>query len=442
MPQNNDIRVIQQNSTQSHTEIRDLIGNPPGWLLHSGISMVAIVTSILLVGSFCFKYPDKLVGHGILTSTTPPIEIISRTNGYIDLIIFEEGEEVNKGDIIIQINNTTDQAQLAQLQDWIEIYKNIKDPRDFLNLSFVHDLRLGTIQGEYANLQLKYNELVQTLKDGVVFQQINNLSREIEKIRSLNGSQEREISIFTQELELAQKDLERNENLNRDGAISDVDLERVKTSFLQKERQYQGMNNTIIQNNIRIEQLELEKLKLQEQRSGTIKNYQFSIAEIMARIQASIQNWNKTYMIAAPINGKITFTKDISMQKNIEQGQTIGHIIPSNHQEAYISAILPSANIGKVEKGQKAIIKFDAYPYKEYGVVTAKVSEISKIPEIDKEGIPQYEVKISVQDTIVTDYQDTILYKPKMTVIVDVITEDKTIFGRMFDQFLSLVNNQ
>ncbi len=328
---------------------------------------------------------------------------------------------------------------MAQLQDWIESYKNITDPRKLLELHFIDDLQLGTIQGEYANLQLKYNELVQTLRDGVVFQQINNLNQEIEKIRSLSISQNKEISIYSKELELAQKDLERNENLNRDGAISDVDLERVKTSFLQKERQYQGMNNTIIQNNIRIEQLELEKLKLQEQRSGTIKNYQFSIAEIMARIQASIQNWNKTYMIAAPINGKITFTKDISMQKNIEQGQTIGHIIPSNHQEAYISAILPSANIGKVEKGQKAIIKFDAYPYKEYGVVTAKVSEISKIPELDKEGIPQYEVKISVQDTIVTDYQDTILYKPKMTVIVDIITEDKTIFGRIFDQFLSLI---
>lgn len=442
MPQKNDTQITHQNSDLSHTEIRDLIGNPPGWLLHSGITMIVIVTSIILVGSYYFKYPDKLVGQGILTSNTPPIEIISRTNGYIEKIVFKEGEKVNKGDIIVHVNNTTDQAQLAQLQQWIDSYDNIEDTKEFLNFDFLNNLQLGNIQGEYANLQLKYNELIQTLKDGVVFQQINNISREIEKIKSLNISQEREISIFTQELEIAKTDLKRNENLNKDGAISDVDFERIKTTFLQKERQQEGMNNAIIQNNIRIEQLELEKLKLQEQRSGTIKNYQFSIAEIISRIQASIKNWNNTYMIEAPISGSITFVKGITSQRNLKQEQVVGYVIPSNRQENYVSAILPSANIGKIKKGQKVILKFDAYPNKEYGVVTGEVEEISKIPEINNEGISQYEIRIPVQDIIVTDYQDTISYKPNMTVVAEIITEDKTVFERIFDQFLSLINNQ
>ncbi len=441
MPQTQDKPINPPSVVYPQTEINDLIGNPPGWLLHSGISMVAIITSILLVGAFYFRYPDKLVGQGILTSSTPPIEIISRTNGYIETILFEEGEEVSKGDIILHINNTTDQAQLAQLQDWIEKYENVKDPRKLLSLSFVKNLQLGTVQAEYANLQLRYNELVLTLKDGVVFQQINNINREIEKIKSLNASQEKEKSIFAQELNFAKKDLERNRDLNIGGAISDVDMERVNTSLLQKERQYQGMNNVIIQNNIRTEQLELEKLKLREQRSKTIQGYQFSISEIIARIRSSIKDWSKAYMLEAPIDGKVTFTKEIYAKKNLKQGQIIGYILPISHKGRYISALLPSTSVGKIEIGQKSILKFDAYPYKEFGAVIATVAEISKIPELNKDGEPLYELRIPIPDIIVTDYNDTIQYKPKMSVIAEIVTEDKSVFTRIFDQFISIIKN-
>jgi len=105
-----------------------------------------------------------------------------------------------------------------------------------------------------------------------------------------------------------------------------------------------------------------------------------------------------------------------------------------------VSAIYPSYNIGKVEANQKVIIKFDAYPHKEYGVVISEVKEISKMPEVNKAGEPLYEVKIHLDDVIVTDYNDTIRYNPRMTVVTEIITEDKTVFERLFSQLISLVN--
>lgn len=440
MPENN-ITITYQTTSGTHSEINDLIGRPPNWLLRSGISMVAFVTTIILVGSYFFKYPDKLTGPGILTSTTPPIEIISRTNGYIDEIHFQEGSEIQKGDAILYINNTTDLDQLDELIKWIENYERIHDPREFLILQFVEDLQLGTVQSEYANLQLRYNELQQTLKDGLVFQQINNLGREIEKIYSLNKSQQKEKEIYFQELELSKKDFVRNEKLEADGVISSLDLERIKTVLLQKERQYEGMNNNIIQNNIRIEQLELEKLKFQQQRAQTIQNYLFSISEIIARIRSSIENWNKTYTVDAPIGGTLAYNKDIVTKKNLKQGQVIGYILPARKNEQYISALFPSNNIGKVEIGQKVIVKFDAYPFKEFGVAIASVDEISKIPEVNEEGIPNYELRMLMPNLIITDYQDTIIHKPNMTANVEIITEDKSVFTRIFDQFISILKN-
>lgn len=427
---------------QRTTEINDLIGNPPNWLLRSGIMMIAIVTGIILTGAYFFNYPDKLIGTGTLTSATPPIEIVSRATGYIDKIHVGEDEFVNKGDAILYISNTTDQDQLEILQSWIEEYELITDTKQYLYLEFEKGLQLGTVQGDYASLQLRYNELQQTLKDGVVFQQIDNLSREIAKIKKLNNSQQNEKRIYKNELALTDKDYKRNESLNSDGAISDLDLERSKTTLLQKERQYEGMNNTIIQNNIRIEQLELEKLKLGEQRSNTIKDYQFAIAELIARIRASVTNWTNTYTIEAPISGKMTYAVNIKEQKNLQQGESIGYIIPENADKKYVSAIYPTGNIGKIENGQKAILRFDAYPYKEFGSVISRVESVSRVPTINKEGVSVYEVKIPLEEIIITDYNDTIKYKPNMTIQTNIITEDKTVFERVFDQFLSLVTQQ
>jgi len=100
---------------------------------------------------------------------------------------------------------------------------------------------------------------------------------------------------------------------------------------------------------------------------------------------------------------------------------------------------IPISNAGKIEKGLKAIIKFDAFPHKEFGSVLAKVSAISKLPEVNENGEALYEVKITLPQKIETDYGREIPYKPQMSGSVEIITADKSILERILAQFLSLV---
>ena len=67
--------------------VSEIIGNIPGRFLYSGITMIAIVTATILVMSHFIHYPDKIISVGSLTSDTPPIEVVSRTNGFIEDII-------------------------------------------------------------------------------------------------------------------------------------------------------------------------------------------------------------------------------------------------------------------------------------------------------------------------------------------------------------------
>ena len=100
-----------------------------------------------------------------------------------------------------------------------------------------------------------------------------------------------------------------------------------------------------------------------------------------------------------------------------------------------ISAIFNIDNIGKIKTGQKAILRFDAFPYKEFGIVESKVGHISKVPGVDNSGQTVYEVQIPLEDHIVTDFSHTIKYKPNMTAQVLIITQNKTLLKRIFNQF-------
>ena len=266
-----NINIKYTKVARSPREITDLIGNPPGWLLRSGIGMIALVTfSVLALASY-IQYPDKISGTGILTSDNPPIELISKANGYVDTLLVTQNDTVEQGQVLMYIQNTTDTKELGILSKWIEKYSKIKDPRRYLQLSFEKDLQLGAIQNEYAALQLEYGKLQQTLKDGMVFQKIKNIDREVFKIKQLNTSLGNEKSIYSEELQLTQKDHNRNQSLANDKVISQLDLKKSKTTLLQKERAYEGMSNTIIQNEIRMEQLKLEQLNLQQDRRALLQ---------------------------------------------------------------------------------------------------------------------------------------------------------------------------
>jgi len=72
-------------------------------------------------------------------------------------------------------------------------------------------------------------------------------------------------------------------------------------------------------------------------------------------------------------------------------------------------------------------------------MVISEVTSISLLPEIDEEGKSNYEIVIPLSDTITTDYNKQIDIKPKMTATIEIITEDRSILQRIFDQFLSLI---
>jgi len=174
--------------------------------------------------------------------------------------------------------------------------------------------------------------------------------------------------------------------------------------------------------------------------TADLRNYRFRINQLLVTISEQIGNWYNQHVVRSDIDGTIELAEYIEPKYSISAGTHITYIIPSESSDhKFLKSRLPIAGSGKVVLGAKSIIKLDNYPYKEYGVITAEITDIATIPTITESG-GYYDITLELPSTIITDYDHTIPYKPNMTTSVEIITEDKSILERITEQLTDLIN--
>ena len=143
----------------------------------------------------------------------------------------------------------------------------------------------------------------------------------------------------------------------------------------------------------------------------------------------------------ADVNGRIEYNSDIIEQQLLTQGDNIGYIIPGkSRNQKFLKAVVSSDRIGKIDRNCYVIIKADAYPYKEYGTIKASIDDVSSVP-ININSKPSYQLRIDLDDNLITNHNVKIEYRPEMRAQVDIITKDKSILSRILEQFLYLLNH-
>lgn len=86
--------------------------------------------------------------------------------------------------------------------------------------------------------------------------------------------------------------------------------------------------------------------------------------------------------------------------------------------------------------GQKVSIKLDSYPYMEFGLVQGIVQAISLMP-YEK----NYLVDVSLPHGLRTNYGKTLQFSQEMPGTADIITEEMTLFDRIYNPIRSILVN-
>lgn len=446
MPNTNNIPPPLNTISRQPTEINDLIGNPPGWILRSGITIIALVVMIGIALSYVISYPDKITAPVVITTKKPPVDLISKANGKINKIFVNDKDTVQNNQIILYIDNTADPEDIERVENFLQKYESISYIPDYLNIHFDDNLITGELNNVISSFSQKFKQFQDLLKQSTVFQKLKFLENEIKGIKKLNEIQSKQIEIYQKEVNIKEKDYNRNTTLHHQRVISDSEKEKMEAEYLTYNRQLENMKSGIVNNKIRIEQLQTQKLELTSQRQEQVQTYLNELAELKTIIKNQIKTWGEKYYIISPINGIIAIPSSITKDIFISQGSQVCSIIPitiaGTKNKKIARAMTPISGVGKIEKGSKTIIRFDAYPYKEFGTLNTSVKDISLLPVKDNEGKVFYDLTINLSDTLITNYNKIIPYHPNMSGVALIITKDKTVFERIFEKFLDLVKNQ
>ena len=95
---------------------------------------------------------------------------------------------------------------------------------------------------------------------------------------------------------------------------------------------------------------------------------------------------------------------------------------------------LPVQNSGKLQIGQTVNIKLNNYLYQEYGMLKGNVKSISVMPQKET-----YAIEVSLPNNLTTSYNKHLEYKEEMQGSADIITQELSVFDRVFYQFRKLL---
>jgi hypothetical protein len=100
-------------------------------------------------------------------------------------------------------------------------------------------------------------------------------------------------------------------------------------------------------------------------------------------------------------------------------------------------AVVSSSGIGKIEMGQKVLIKLAGYPSMEHGILTGVVNLISLVPE--KEG---YIIEINLNEGMVSSYSERLKLVHEMEGTAEIITSEMRLINRFINPFKMILNKK
>lgn len=408
---------------------QEILGNVPSWILRIGISVIAFILVILLIGSAIFKYPDTISTTMELTGSTPASAVIARSSGKIKELYVHNEQEVEENDYLAVIDNPANTKDVLQLKRFIQKL----DIRFDTILSMPpKDLSLGNIQSLYSSFYITLYEYNEFLRLRYYTQKIDFMKGRIQQYTDYYRNIAGQRKIVEDQMKLNKSQYERDSLLHVKGVISTEQLENTNGTYLQSRLSIENIVSSIQNTEIQLNQLKENLLDTEYQYFDKKNQLETQLKTYISQLYTEIQAWELNYILISPINGKITFTNYWVQNQNINTGETAFTIVPDTVEHILGKAKMPITRSGKVKVGQKVNIHFVNFPDNEYGMVKGIVKQISLVPSVDKEGNNYYSVEIELPNGLTTTYQKTLPYMMDMQAQADIVTEDMSLLERFF----------
>jgi len=396
----------------------------------SSILLLSIITliAIILMWAAVTELDNVVRGSGKTVSEAQNQLVQSSEPGVIKKRYVSEGDFVNSGDLLFDIDPIDAKTQLDQAQKrqtTLKI-KRVRLTAEVANSSpeFSEELMNEAPQSVSTELAL-YRARLDDLetKSAILSQRRRQKLNEIEELKIQYNTAENGLELIRQEIRTI-------EPLVKSGLAPETRLLALKRD----EEASMGQSNSAVSSQKRVEAgLEEidEQLKAEQQAYLTnalteLSSIEGEMAELSARIPALENRVDRT-SVRSPVDGVVNRLNYVTADAYVSTGDVLLEIVPTGSDLIVETKINPK-DIADIIIGQDVKISLTAYDPSRYGRIDGNVLGISADALTDQQtGEQHYLVDVSISGTLYEDDGKEVTILPGMVASIDVLSGKRTV---------------
>lgn len=406
---------------------------PPSPLGRWLIWLIVVLFIIIIVWSYLGKVDEVAIARGKVipdgrTKVLQPLE-----GGTVKAVLVKEGEHVQKGQVLVELDSTTSTADIQELDKQIYVAKLQKTMLE----AELKGLPFTGLEDEPLDPSVNTAEILQ-----VQMQLREARDQEFDSSRRaarLKVSQtEQELALEKSSLELANKDYalavmkaegSMEEEFTDSASLlqADNDINKAKLQTDSQEKRVKKAEDALAEAKENV-------ISLEQQHERTILDELVETEKALYSLESELTKAEKRFQLqqlASPVDGTVHGLSSYTIGGVVTSAQDVISVVPDD-TPLIIEATIANQDIGFIKKGQQANLKVDTFPFQKYGYLQGKITYVSPDAFEDEKLGPVFKAKLMVLSTE-TSSGSIIKMTPGMSVTV----EAKTGKRRIIDFFLS-----
>ena len=391
--------------------------------------IIGFFLCMLLWAGFA-KVDEVTRGDGKAIPSSKLQKIQNLEGGIVAELFVKEGQIVEAGAPLIRLDDTrfvsnvgeTEADRLAMLLRVERLSAEVEDRP----LSFPEDV-MKAVPVQADNEKSLYESRRQQLLDEVGGLQEQLIQRQ-QELREFSSKQAQ----YRQQLNLQRQEINMSEPLVAQGAVSPVEVLRLKRAEVETRGQLDATTLAIPRAESAIKEVQRKidetRGKFRSEALGQLNEARTDLSKASATGKALEDRVSRT-LVTSPVRGIVKQLLVNTIGGVIQPGSDLVEIVPLDDTLLVEAKIRPQ-DIAFLHPGQEAVVKFTAYDYTIYGGLKAKLVQIGAdtITDEDKK-TTYYMITLRTERSHLGTDDKPLIIIPGMVATVDIITGKKSVLS-------------
>lgn len=475
-------KSLQPNNYEWSSSTKELIETLPQVWTRGLLYFLIVFVGIILPWAMFSKVDETGSARGKLEPQGKVFTVDAPVSGTVAEVFVTEGQLVKEQQHLLKLESESIESELQQIQTRTEGQQNELSQSKLLKNQLVLTVNTQKQQNKAQQLekQAQVNQArqnLQSLKNAFSLQKAEKQSQVDQARQDFQHAQTALELAKIAELK-SKEEQQRYAKAEEQGIVSEIQVVEIESSAREKKRLLEQASSDAEQANLRLleqqssyekliheanSEIEQAQLRLQEQEesyqslihSGKIailkseeqlKELETQIGTLTSQIKENQSQVNALeYQLAqrivtAPASGSVF---QLPIQKTgavLNPGDLVAEIAP-RQASLILKAQMTTPESGSLNVGMPVKLKFDAYPFQDYGIVEGELVNISpttKVVDTEEGKIESYELDVELDRNYIQAKNKRVALRPGQTATAEVIVRQRRLIDFVLEPFKKL----